>query len=292
MWRYRFAGLNVESAIHLPEWESFVRADTGVTPDVRITLDDDDASGDVDVSVPDVARFRIAGGERIVVTPATGSSPAEVRLYLLGSALAAVCQQRGVLLLHASVTSLSGKAVALCGPAKSGKSTLAAALVDRGATFVCDDLGRFDAHDGRVWVHPSTPRMKLSPEALDTLGWPIDRFTRVHPKTTKLHVPQHHADPWTPVPLHAICVLEWADGPARAARLTGAAGLAALVAAATYRPGLLESNAQLAVHWQQCAALAAGVPIYRVTRAQSWSAIDGAVAAIAAVLLTARAPMP
>lgn len=292
-WRYRFAGLLFESALHLPEWDAFSSSEVDQDPDVRIILDGEAQAGpaadDGRLVRPDeyaffvrnVGRYQVLDGRRIVVAREPDARSGELRLFLLGSALAAVCCQRGLLLLHASVVRLAARTVALCGPVGSGKSALAAALIGYGASFVCDDLGRFDASDGSATVYPSTPRIKLRPETLASLAWPSDGLERVHARATKFYVPQVHCDPWSPIPLHAIFVLEWSDGPVRATALTGVSALRALVAAATYRPGFLEPMGQLAAHWQRCAALAAGAKVYRLTRPRVWSAMGEAVEIIA-----------
>jgi hypothetical protein len=291
-WRYWFAGLLFESAVQIPEWDAFDTREADRDPDVRIVLDEEtaaDAAGDdAPVVTPDeyrfvvrgVARFQILGGRRISVAPAAGADVREVRLFLLGSALAALCMQREVLLLHASVVRLGSRTIALCGPAGSGKSTTAAALIERGGAFVCDDLGRFDAVDGRAVVFPSTPRLKLHPEALAALPWPSGGFERVHSRATKFHVSQVHGDPRSPVPLDAIYLLEWADGAVGVTTLTGVSSLRAVVASGTYRPDLLGPMGQLTGHWQRCAALAACLSVHRLARPRQWTALDAAVTAL------------
>jgi hypothetical protein len=289
--RYWFAGLLFESALQISEWDAFDAGEAGGEPDVRIALGEEVGAGDEPpiitrdeyrFFVRGVARFQILHGRRILVSPAAGADDREVRVFLLGSALAALCAQRGLLLLHASVVRLVDRTIALCGPAGAGKSTTAAALIERGGSFVCDDLARCDLIDGQAVVFPSTPRLKLHPEALAALPWPSRGLERVHSRATKFHVSQGHADPRAPVALDSICLLEWGDAVAVTA-LTGVSSLKAVVAAGTYRPDLLVPMGQVGEHWQRCAALTACVSVHRLTRPREWSALDAAVIAIEAI---------
>jgi hypothetical protein len=291
-WRYRFGGLAFASAIHLPEWTAFADRAECAEPDVAIALDR--APEPLPEPIPPPAirprectfwirrggRYRVLDGRRIEVTPAPDMEAPVLRLMLLGSALAALCYQRGILLLHASAVRAGGRTLAFCGPAGSGKSSLAAAFVRLGADFVCDDLGRFIAGAPPA-VYPSTPRLKLWRESLASLPWSADTLERDHARRDKFHVPQSHADPWSPLPLDAIYLLDWHEGPAAATPLSGVHALRALVGAATYRPDLLDAMGGLAAHWQRCAALAAGARISRLSRTRTWRAVDDAVAAVA-----------
>ena len=291
-WRYRFGGLTFASAIHLPEWTVFADHAAGPEPDVTIVLDSGPEPLPDPLPPPDIrprectiwvrraGRYRVLDGHRIAITLAPDSETPVLRLILLGSALAALCYQRGVLLLHASAVRVGDRTIAVCGPAGSGKSSLAAAFLRLGAEFVCDDLGRFVAGAPPA-VYPSTPRLKLWRESLESLPWSADTLERDHARRDKFHVPQSPADPWSPVPLDAIYVLDWRDGPAAATPLSGADALRALVGAATYRPDLLDAMGGIAAHWQRCAALAAGVRISRLSRPRTWPAVDDAVAAVA-----------
>ena len=55
---------------------------------------------------------------------------------------------------QASCVSVSGRAVLIEGPPGSGKSSLALALVDRGAELVGDDAVSLEARAGRLWANP------------------------------------------------------------------------------------------------------------------------------------------
>lgn len=57
--------------------------------------------------------------------------------------------------LHqASCVAIGGRALLIEGPSGSGKSSLALALVDRGASLVGDDGVTLDVRDGRLWAAP------------------------------------------------------------------------------------------------------------------------------------------
>lgn len=58
--------------------------------------------------------------------------------------------------LHqASCVSIKGRGLLIEGPSGSGKSSLALALIDRGAKLVGDDGVMFEIRDGRLWAAPA-----------------------------------------------------------------------------------------------------------------------------------------
>jgi len=192
-WSYTYSGLRVISELQLPEWIPFADSFPRTEPDVFIqvesrwpeTPEPEQSWPLIDTdhyrfAVPDVSRYLVRQGREILVVPAPGAGAREVRLFLLGSAWGALCYQRGLFPLHASMVRVGSGVVAFCGAPGAGKSTLAAWLASRGYRLVVDDLCRVDLsvpEPPRVW--PSVPRLKLWRAALSALGWsaeiPLDR---------------------------------------------------------------------------------------------------------------------
>jgi hypothetical protein len=113
--------------------------------------------------------------------------------------------------------------------------------------------------------------MKLSPAALESGGWTKDGLERELP-LAKLCLPWRAPRAQEPMPLRAIYLLEW--GEPRVARLRGFAAVQRFLAAATYRPQLLEPPEELARHWHQCVEIVRRVPVWQLSRPRDWSALD------------------
>jgi hypothetical protein len=281
-WHYTYAGLHITSDLHLPELEAFALAGVGDAPDVDVRLDRQGAptltthraeavrGDEYRVFLEGAAEYIVRGGREIVITPAPGAGEREIRLFLLGSAFAALLSQRGALCLHAGVVHAEAGAFALCGPAGSGKSTLTAWLIERGFGFVSDDLCRCEGVDGGIVAHPSVPRLKLWRDAVVALGRDVSSLERDHRRADKFHIRLDGSVSRAPVPLRVIYLLQWSgEGGAPAVEAqVGFAGLRALVAGASYRPDLFHPLGQTAVQWQLYAALAERVPVFTLSRAR------------------------
>lgn len=118
--------------------------------------------------LPGVAAFRFDAEGAVVASPA-GGSQAEVRDVWLRSVLPLVVQARGTQVLHASaVAGPDRRIIALCGVSTAGKSTLAAALAERGHELVADDALPFTVEGDAVLAHPLPFALRLrEPVALD-----------------------------------------------------------------------------------------------------------------------------
>lgn len=75
----------------------------------------------------------------------------------------------GRVCVHGTAVALNGTAVLLLGPARSGKSGVAAQMMGMGAGFVCDDLAILSRGPGGLTVAPPDG----APEAMELRGFGI-----------------------------------------------------------------------------------------------------------------------
>jgi len=186
---YRTYGLIVESEIKLPELQSV--ADQSSDVRIRIGPVPEKLSGSRAFSeqveytstrcilgIKNVGKYLIERGESITVQPFSGherpcgnATPlSDVRLFLIGSAFAALLHQRRLLPLHISAVLGPQGVWAFTGPSGSGKSTIAGWLSNRaGYPLLSDDVAVAEFRDGRVLLHPGPRRLKLWSDAVDLL---------------------------------------------------------------------------------------------------------------------------
>jgi len=196
--------------------------------------------------VPEVANFLVRHGREVLVQPAPGALPADIRAYLLSPIFSTLCYQAGMYSLHASAVRVGAGVVAFLGNSGAGKSTLAAGLALRGFDLVADDICLLDsrhiaavgapsipppsrdgwestsqssrqiaytsANSGSVLVIPVAPALKLWRSALDRLGVSPASMPRVFSRDDKyrIPVPQPSAPPLR-LPLREVLFLEWAE---------------------------------------------------------------------------------
>lgn len=206
----------------------------------------------------------VRGGHEIVVQPLSGASEQHVRLLLLGPAFAALLRQRDVLMLHGSGVAVNGNAVAFMGASGYGKSTMAAALHQRGYDLVADDeiAIRFQ-EEGQVLVLPAYPQLKLWPDALASLGESPDSLPRVYLDDEK-RIRRARDRFWqTPLPLRTIYILEFSTH-ASIELLDPQDALKQLVGHSSRVEQLHAINPSS--HFLQCARLAGSVPVKRLSR--------------------------
>lgn len=287
MYRYRHSGLTVASDIALPEWAEFAEADTSALPDIRIVLSDEpcadcpdcdfvaEDNGDVRFAMPGVGGWQVMAGSRIVLHPGLAAVPSEIRLFTLGTAWGALGYQRRHAMWHGSaVMTKAGRTTMFCGGAGEGKSTMAAAMLARGAVLVADDLSRVEPGKGRPLIHPSSTRIKLWRTAVDALGWQDRTLERDFMREDKFHCSVAHcAAGQAPIALDEIVVLVTGETIERTV-LTGSEAVKAVIAGTVYRPELLDAMSLWAQQGAMAARIVAQCKVTRLTRPRDLARID------------------
>lgn len=292
---YHIYGLNLASEIELPELPELLGCDA--LPEVEVTVrlaslpeklaDKTPARGYLQVAgdqcqfnVDGIARYRIEQGQRILIDPAPGSAPGDVRLFLLGSAFGALLHQRGNLPLHVSSVATPDGVWAFTGDSGAGKSTLAATLhFHFGWPLLSDDVAVLEqAILDRPLLHPGPPRLKLWQDAVTHLAINscdlIPDLTRVN----KFHLNLAQGFEHDPQRLRALVVLERAndDEPPSLTQISGIAAFQA-VAGTVYRPEMAQLVGDQNTLFRQCAALASQIALYRYRRPWSLDSLDSSL---------------
>ncbi|MCW2846715.1 MAG: HPr serine kinase protein [Marmoricola sp.] len=208
-----------------------------------------------------VATYEVRDGRHVVVDATPAAHPDEVRLFLLGTCLGAVLQQRRMLVLHGNAVRIDDGCAVVLGRTGAGKSTVSAEFVRRGLDLLADDVVPVD-HLLRAL--PGFPRIKLWSDAADRLGIDVSGLRRVRPEDAKYDVPVGRG-PLGPLPVRWVYVLESSEEPLL--RLETARGLARfdVLREHTYRSGLLQGPAR-AHHLERCHTLQEQVRLVRVLR--------------------------
>ena len=110
---------------------------------------------------PEIGRALIFGN-RVIVEARAGATPGELQAFVLGPILVLLGHVREYLPLHASCVELPGGAAAFSGPARAGKSSLAAGLAQRGHALVAEDVCMVALGAARPLVFASTSLVKLT----------------------------------------------------------------------------------------------------------------------------------
>ena len=157
--------------------------------------------------------FYYRRGEGITIQRCDDADLTEEALWFNGTVYAAVASLNGLLPIHASAVASNGSVFAFTGPAGAGKSTLVAALGDRGLPMFCDDTMVVDLSDpDRIVCLPGHKRLKLTSEALAMTGAAAQE--KVSLTVDKYYARSVSGDVGAAMPLAELTFLEEGPEPA------------------------------------------------------------------------------
>jgi hypothetical protein len=233
--------------------------------------------------IPGIARYLVTGGVEIVVEPDAGALPLDVRTYLLGSIFVVLCQQRGLLPLHASAIGGRSGVVAFLAQSGQGKSTLAAHLAQRGFHVLADDVCLIDTtQPGTAMVIPTAPWLKLWRNSLENLGRQADGLERVFSEDDKYRLPL--AAVLQPEPIRKLVFLESNQVSATAIEEVSRLEAVPLLMNLTHHAYLLEATGQREENFLRCGRVLSQAAAYRLNRPWGLTHLESTVDALERLL--------
>lgn len=228
------------------------------------------------LDVPAVARYLLRGGNEIIVDDNGASSYGDVCAYLLGTVFGALCHQRGIVPLHASVINVSEGCVAFVGESGAGKSTLAAALAACGHQVIADDVCflRVGVKDLRAW--PGVNRIRLWEDAIAALGCEGPGIERELRGYNKYLIPIHPSPcPTESRNLRRVYQLRaMSNGVNPNIQPLHGAAVIEILMQNVYRLELAEYMGQKPAAFRVCAAVARNVPVFRFNRPMGFDVLQ------------------
>lgn len=294
---YSLCGWHVASAIELPELPLWTGAPG--EPDIVIALGDvPDTIEDPVLVTPFLqaakdnrARYSIAGvadylieqGKRIIIAPKLAADSPDVRLFLLGSVFGFLCNQRGVLPIHACSVEVDGGAIAFAGASGMGKSTLAAAFHRRGFRLLADDVTPVDLSDGAIRFLPGLRRIRLWGDSMQAAQWDpaeVERCREGLNKFSRAFDSGFATEPLAPLALFHLRRLPDSSGGATFSRLQGAAAVQQL-RRQVYRWRTLQRSVGQVEEMTRVVRAATGIPKhYELSRRVAYDQLDPTIDAV------------
>ena len=118
-----------------------------------------------------VAFFEFFKGKEIRVTPLDTIDQDLIRVSL-NYPIASLFYQRGFFLLHASAVKYRHRVFLFPGNSLSGKSSLAALLINQGGKLLTEDTAVMKFKKNKVLIYPSYPMLKISDEVKEAIKFP------------------------------------------------------------------------------------------------------------------------
>jgi len=128
--------------------------------------------------------------DQILCHPITPINVAQLEIDFLGTVLSFWLERQGYLALHASAIALpAGGAAGFLATSQGGKSSLAAAFIQRGYSLLTDDILPVELNAHRVTGRPGYAQMRLWPDQAQYFLGHFQDLELVHPEISKRRLP-------------------------------------------------------------------------------------------------------
>jgi len=211
------------------------------------------------IQAPGLGRILVApDGSELICDPEPAST--EWTILLPTQALPLAATLRGFEVLHAAGVVAGDRAGLIAGAPGAGKSSLAAALLHRGATLLSDDAVALELHDGELIAHPGAALLHLREEERERLS--EHERASLGPPTTHHGKPRYHPRVTaSPAPFGALFLLERSTHGPPVEHVEAVDPFALL--ASTFNLSV-RTPERLVRHLDLAAALAAAERVYRL----------------------------
>ena len=129
-------------------------------------------------------------GEKIFYERKSQATHELLSAYILGWGISVLFHQRGQLAIHCSCVAKDGTALFVSGNSGSGKSTITSGLLEKGYSFMADDMSVVKMEEnGDVFATAAFPYQKLCRDVAEMIAVSMEEMVYIDEEKDKFLVP-------------------------------------------------------------------------------------------------------
>lgn len=212
-----------------------------------------------------LGRISVEDGAKITIKPKQSEVIDDLKVFLIGSALAAAAHQRGLFPLHVSAVLSPQGAVAFTGDSGAGKSTLAAHLHEQTRwPLISDDVAALTHSDGGYMLESGVRTVKLWEDALHSMNRTSHGLKKDLSREKKYHAVDSERFTLGKHAVSHLVQLRWGED-LKVEPVTGRRALQVILSS-VYRPDIARMCGNTDKLSMEALALAGNIRVLRLTR--------------------------